>query len=220
MKSQEIRIAEWLKSNTQIFWAEIAPCNHIVQIYENDKVILDSLEGFVTSGFKTGESVIIIASEEHLNALNFRLIKDGLDVNELCSSNQYIPLNADKTLSKFMKDGWPDEDLFMAAIKEIVNIAGSGRRIRAYGEMVAILWGQGNTGATIHLEYLWNKFCRSNEFCLFCAYPKSGFIQNAEDSIAEIVSTHTKVIAGWPMPKDEVYYQNVNNIKKQFRYGS
>jgi hypothetical protein len=215
MKSQEISAAEWQKSKTQVFWAEVAPSNHIVQIYENDKVIMDSLEGFATSGFEGNESVVIIATEEHINALNLRLIKNGLDVHALCSTDQYIPLNADTTLSKFMKDGWPDEDLFMAFVKEVIDRAGSnGQRVRAYGEMVAILWGQGNTAATIHLEYLWNKFCRSRSFCLFCAYPKNGFTQDIKDSIAEIISTHTKVIAGWSMPKTDVYYRNVEILKK------
>jgi hypothetical protein len=214
MKSKEVMgILEWQKVNTQIFWAEIAPCNHIVQIYENEQVILDSLEGFVTSGFEAGENVIIIATEEHINALNLRLIKNGHDVHELCSADQYIPLNAERILSKFMKNDWPDEELFMAAVKEIVGAARNGRRVRAYGEMVAILWGQGHCAATIHMEYLWNKFCRGTEFCLFCAYPKTGFTQNIEASISEIISTHTKVIAGWPMPANVVYYKNSTLLK-------
>jgi hypothetical protein len=213
--NKEVDIADWQKINTQVFWAEIAPCNHIVQIYENEQVILDSLEGFVTSGFEAGENVIIIATEEHINALNLRLIKNGHDVHELCSANQYVPLNAERTLSKFMRNDWPEEGLFMATVREIVKGAASnGRRVRAYGEMVAILWGQGHCAATIHMEYLWNKFCRNNEFCLFCAYPKNGFTQNIEASIAEIISTHTKVIAGWSMPLNEIYYKNSEFFKK------
>ena len=52
------------------------------------------------------------------------------------------------------------------------------RRIRAFGEMVAILWAQGNDGATVRLEHLWNKFSQKAQFCLFCAYPKAGFTKD------------------------------------------
>lgn len=29
---------DWEKTNMQVFWGEIAPCDHVVQIYENDEV--------------------------------------------------------------------------------------------------------------------------------------------------------------------------------------
>ncbi len=51
----------WQKSNTDAFWSEIASCDHVVQIYENDGVFVDALAGFVGGGINTGECVIVIA---------------------------------------------------------------------------------------------------------------------------------------------------------------
>jgi hypothetical protein len=200
---------DWLGCNTQVFWGEIAPCNHLVQIYENDEILLNSIEGFVESGFKAGESVIIIATEAHLKTLNERLKAEGFDVKSLCETDQFIPLNAEEMLSEFMVKGWPDQALFMDIVKKLIIRARGNtyRQVRAYGEMVAILWAQGHNGATVHLEHLWNKFCESEAFCLFCAYPKSGFTQNANDSLTHICSTHTKVIAGNLRSKKEVFYR-------------
>jgi len=53
-------------SGTQIFWGEIAPCEHIAQFYEHEGVLLDALGGFIGGGLKAGESVIVIATAQHL----------------------------------------------------------------------------------------------------------------------------------------------------------
>jgi DcmR-like sensory protein len=202
---------QWIKSDIQTFWGEIAPSNHLVQIYENDDIIMASLEGFVSSGFQSGDSVIIIASANHLTLLNSRLKLKGFDIRALSASGQYTPLNAEETLARFMVVGWPDENRFNEVVTELLNLAKGkeNRRVRAYGEMVAILWGQGYSGATVQLEHLWNKFCEKQEFCLFCAYPKSGFTQDVHTSIGHICSTHTKVISGEKRSETEVFYKAV-----------
>src|SRR5688572_13633393 len=97
--------SEWEQCTTHIFWGEIAPADHLVQIYENEEVVLDSLEGFVESGFKSEDSVIIIATDAHLKALNNRLQKHGFDLKKLQSTHQYNPLDASEILNKFMVNG-------------------------------------------------------------------------------------------------------------------
>lgn len=87
---------EQSKPGSEVFWGEIAPCEHLVQIYADQGAFLDSLEG-----------------------------RDG-------------------------------------------------RRVRAFGEMVAVMWTRGQSGATVQLEHLWHRFCQTKAFSLFCAYPKSG----------------------------------------------
>jgi hypothetical protein len=200
----------WHKCNTKVFWGEIAPCNHLVQIYESDEVVLDSLEGFTSSGFDCGDSVIIIATKSHLDLLAEKLSLKGYNLDMLKATHQYIPLNAEEVLSKFMRKGWPDEILFMDVVKDLVILARgeNSRNVRAYGEMVAILWEQGHSGATVHLEHLWNKFCDTEAFCLFCAYPKSGFTQDLNSSIDHICSTHTRIIAGDVRSTTEVFYKS------------
>jgi hypothetical protein len=201
--------ARWKESEASVFWGEIAPCNHLLQIYESDDVVLASLEGFVVSGFEINESVVIIATEAHLQALNTRLIEHGYNVTELQKNNLYLPFNAEDMLAKFMVNNWPDEHLFNAAVTSVVKLARNdkNRNVRAYGEMVAILWAKGLNGATVQLEFLWNKFCSKESFCLFCAYPKSGFTQNIEASIDHICSAHTKIISGDHRSTSQVFYR-------------
>lgn len=179
-----------------VFWGEISPCEHLVQIYQDDGVFLDSLEGFVSGGIMAGDGVVVIATPLHLVALNERLAARGIDIPQAVSSDQYLALDAEEMLSKFMVKDWPDETLFRTFVTETLQRAkGKNRRVRAFGEMVALLWAQGSTGATVHLEHLWHRLCHEQTFSLFCAYPKSGFTRDASISIKEICDTHSRVVS-------------------------
>jgi hypothetical protein len=200
----------WAASSNDVFWGEIAPCEHVVQIYENDESFLHLLTGFVSGGVNADECAVVIATAAHLEALEKRLAASGRSVASLISENLYVPLDAEKTLSKFMINDWPDENLFNKAINEvIVSAKGNGRKVRAFGEMVAILWAKGQVGATVRLEHLWNKFCENEAFSLFCAYPESGFTQDAAESVMHICSAHKKMITGAKEGSADLFYKTV-----------
>lgn len=92
-------------SNIDIFWGEISPCEHLVQIYHDNNVFRDSLEGFVVGGISAGDGVVVIAP--HLLALGERLMKRGINVSAALQAEQYFALDVEETLSKFMINGWP-----------------------------------------------------------------------------------------------------------------
>ena len=200
---------DWQRSNAKIFWGEIAPCDHVVQIYEDDNVFLDMLAGFAGSGINAGDCVVIIATTSHLIALEERLESLGVHVDSLIDNDRYIPLDAEKSLARFMVNDWPDEKRFNEFVTELLKRAHKyNRQVRAFGEMVALLWAQGHNGATVQLEHLWNQFCDKEAFCLFCAYPKSGFTQDINESIRHICGTHSKIISGTEKPMTELLYKN------------
>lgn len=198
----------WKESTPLVFWGEIAPSNHILQIYENDEVILSSLEGYVTAGFDRNESVIIIATDDHISGLNKRLAAAGYDLQKLEKNERYLTVNAHTVLDQFMVNNWPDETQFVSVVSDLISRARgkNNRNIRAYGEMVAILWASGNNGATVNLEKLWNNFCAKKDFSLFCAYPRAGFTQEVQDSIYKICSHHTKLVVSGENNKSGIFY--------------
>ncbi|MBA3829469.1 MAG: MEDS domain-containing protein [Taibaiella sp.] len=198
----------WKHAKVDTFWGELAPCDHVVQLYETDEIFLDTLAGFVGEGIKAGDCVVVIATENHIADLNRRMAYEGLQTEALIASDQYIPLDADKTLAAFMRNGWPDDEQFINTVSQIIKRAQSkNRNVRAFGEMVAILWAQGNSGATVRLEHLWNEFCEKQAFSLFCAYPKSGFTMEVDESLMNICCAHAKIISGSIKHATEVFYQ-------------
>ena len=178
-----------------VFWGEIAPCEHIAQFYEHDCVLLDTLTGFVAGGLRSDESIILIATADHLRALERRLSDSGLNVPLARSEHQYIDMLAEEALDKFMVNSWPNDQLFNNFVTESISLARmNGRRVRAFGEMVALLWARGDTAATVRLEFLWQQLCRAQDFSLFCAYPKAGFTDDPSNSLAKICAAHSRVI--------------------------
>jgi hypothetical protein len=210
MEALKLNNDGWMKASNQVFWGEIAPCEHVVQIYENDEVFLDLLFDYVREGLNAGDSVVVIATALHLKLLNDRLRNDKVIDRGLKGGNRYIPLDADETLAKFMVNGWPDENLFNKVVSDVILKAkANGQQVRAFGEMVALLWAQGHVGATVRLEHLWNKFCENEAFCLFCAYPQSGFMQDAAESVMHICGAHSKMVASRGKGQTEIFYKNV-----------
>jgi hypothetical protein len=184
-----------IPSKPLVFRGEIAPCEHIAQFYEHDGVLLDSLERFVHAGVVGNESAIVIATRQHLRSLEDRLNATGVNVAMLRLLDQYVTVDADEALDQFMVNKWPDDDLFFKFVTGMIERASAdGRRVRAFGEMVALLWARGDTEATIRLEYLWNKVCKTPEFSLFCAYPKAGIAEDTSTSMADICAAHSRII--------------------------
>lgn len=177
------------------FWGELSACDHLVQLYRDDAEFIKSLARFVGGGVQSNESVIVIATQAHRTALHTRLAGKGIDLDLAASGGRYIAADAEETLAKFMVGGWPDETRFFEVVSALLNRARQrGRGVRAFGELVAILWAQGRNGATVRLEHLWNEFLAKEKFPLFCAYPRSGFTHGPEASIQRICAAHSKLI--------------------------
>jgi hypothetical protein len=60
---------------------------------------------------------------------------------------------------------------------------------------VALMWADGDCGATVRLEHLWSRLCTQESFSLFCAYPKTGFTERATDAIQAVCAAHSKLYA-------------------------
>ena len=98
----------------------------------------------------------------------------GIELPEVQRCGRFIALDVSETLAKFMVDGMPDAVRFRAVIGQLVSRAAeSARDVRIYGEMVVVLWDEGDVAAAIALEDLWNDFTTRYLFSLFCAYPMS-----------------------------------------------
>jgi hypothetical protein len=181
------------------FWAKLAENEHAVQVYRDDLTLLDSLESFVGSGLRSGESLIVIATATHLHELEKRLRKAWIDLDRCRWEDRYIALLAQETLDRFMVNGMPDPVRFEHAAGEIIARArGRGRRLRAFGEMVGVLWAEGNKDAALRLEHLWTQLQKRERFPLFCGYARSQLRGvNLESDIESICAAHTRIVPGY-----------------------
>src|SRR5918995_4170498 len=167
--------------------------NHGVYFYEDDTFLTDNVAGFAREGLELQETVIIVATEQHRSDLATKLTEDLHGLWAAILGN-YVTLDASSTLGLFMRNGWPDEGLFIKVIGQIIQAALGNKPVRIYGEMVAVLWAEGNPLAAIHLERLWNKLASQQDFSLLCGYPASAFHGPEMDfAFEDVCSCHSQI---------------------------
>src|ERR1700722_1917413 len=171
-----------------------SPSSHNVQFYKSESFLFTTLNEFVRLGLSKGEGVIIIATSEHNRKILFDLSSSGIDIQQLLDAGQLLILDAEVTLNQFMMGECPDPDLFLKIIGETIDkLSQSFPIIRAYGEMVNILWANKNLTGTHALEELWNKLTETRSFSLLCGYQLDNFITGIDEhAITEVCRRHSQ----------------------------
>jgi anti-sigma regulatory factor (Ser/Thr protein kinase) len=171
------------------------PQLHQVFFYDGDHELVASVAGYVSEGLSACEPVIVIATGAHLAALDVALDDLGVDAASARATGAYLAFDAAETLSSFMVDGSPDPDRFMWSVGGILESVGRvGADVRAFGEMVALLWHQDNVAGAIALEALWNDLADRQEFSLLCAYPTSALTTAGLGDVHEVCRLHSDVL--------------------------
>ena len=191
-----MEVAKWNYAPPCTNWAEMGDTEHFVQFYEADGFLLNSLSGFIGRAIHADDGALVVATEAHRNGLDELLQANGLNVTTARARGQYISLDAAETLSKFMVDGAPEPGRFNEFMGGVIASVTDGRpRISAFGEMVALLWAEGNHAAAIRLEELWNDLQRTHSFSLFCAYPMNGLSgERFIEATGSVCKVHSRVI--------------------------
>jgi anti-sigma regulatory factor (Ser/Thr protein kinase) len=146
--------------------------DHVVQFYARDEELVATVGDYLLDAIQDGDAAVVIATEAHRRAFEVRLNAAGVDVADAQGRGALVFLDAAETLSRFMVDGSPDPNAFESIIGDCLSDAAEhARRVRAYGEMVALLWDDGQVAAALELEALWNNLGATLQFSLFCAYP-------------------------------------------------
>jgi len=170
----------------------MGPTGHACHVFSDPVTLHEMLTAYVGGGLWAGDAVVLIATQARLRVIEASARQTGLDLAHFRGDDRLIALSAEATLSRFMVDGWPDAGLFEASVGEIVARARrGGRSVRAYGEMVAVLWERGNFAGAIRLEQLWNRLIERDGFRLLCAYEKRLFHTADAQSRREIRDLHS-----------------------------
>jgi anti-sigma regulatory factor (Ser/Thr protein kinase) len=151
----------------------VNPHDRVVLFYE-EAHLRRGAGDFLSEAVRSDDVALVIATPSNLQLLEDTLARDGIDVVAAHAAGRWNTLDAAETMASFMVKGRPDRCAFEAVVGELVRSSATrGGTIRAYGEMVALLWGRGDITAAIELEELWNDLGRSVPFSLFCSYPTS-----------------------------------------------
>ncbi len=186
-------------------WSELLdraePEEHIVQLYGgDDRLLTRNVARFLTEGVRRGDGLVVIATGPHAEAIVRQLEEAGAETAAALREQWLVLLDAQATLNGFMVDGQPDQELFRAVVGGVLRDVGAraaSGKIRAFGEMVGLLWMSGQQAAAIRLEQYWNEVLTGSTASLFCAYPIDIFDAAADSGgLDAVLCAHTHMYAG------------------------
>jgi PAS domain S-box-containing protein len=194
-----VTIADNFDPRSRDDWANAARPEvpaHAVQFYDTEEFLFEAVAAFLGEGLRSGHPTIVIATDEHRQGFFKALQQKGLE------SHRVIFADARETLAKFMVGDVPDADAFRLHVGGLIQKSANGggpSAIRAYGEMVDLLWRDAKPEAALRLEELWNGLVRDSSFSLLCAYPMGNFYKEAQcEPFDRVCQLHAAV-----MPPEE-----------------
>ena len=165
--------------------------DHMVHLYQDPAFLAEAVTEYIASGLRSGEAALIIATPGHRAAFERKLERQGV-----AGSAALRLLDAEDTLARFMSDGQPLWNAFHEVIGGLIaELRLQYPTVRAYGEMVDVLWQRGQRDAAVRLEEYWNELTRLQTFSLLCAYRMDNLDSGAYGGPLECVcKTHTHLI--------------------------
>jgi len=171
---------------------------HAVQFYKDGASLARTVARFFEEGLNAGQPAVMIATPSHARAILRALSASGCNVPSLRRTGQLQTLDAEKVLASFMPGATLDPVLFKSNVGDLIERLYDGEKpssIRAYGEMVDLLWQRGNADGAIRLEILWNQLASHYSFSLMCGYAVGQFYKETRDPrYAEVCAQHSHVL--------------------------
>ncbi|HEX5299548.1 MAG TPA: MEDS domain-containing protein [Streptosporangiaceae bacterium] len=168
---------------------------HVVQFYGHDGELAERVSDYLWGALDGGGIAVVIATREHRDEFEARLAKAGADLATARDDGAYVTLDAGEILREILAGGAVvDGRAFDRVIGSLIRrAAATGRPVRAYGELVALLWDDGLVNEAVQLEALWNELGDEYPFSLFCGYRAESATRDI-DAFAEVCRLHQAVI--------------------------
>ncbi len=168
---------------------------HVVQFYGHDRELAEQVPDYLRGALDGGGAAIVIATPEHRSEFEARLVQAGTDLAAARADGRYLTLDAREILRELMAGGPAvDGAAFDRVIGRVIgSAAAAGRPVRAYGELVALLWDDGLVNAAVQLEALWNELARRHPFSLFCGY-RADSVNRDAGAFAEVCRLHQAIV--------------------------
>jgi MEDS: MEthanogen/methylotroph, DcmR Sensory domain len=171
---------------------------HAVQLSSDPAFLADAVARFAAVGLRGGEGIVLVARRERWDAIQERLVDEGLDPRAAIERGQLHVWDATTLLDAFLVDGRPDAAAFEGTVaRRLDELALRYPKIRAFGEMVDVLWQRGDRDAAIGLEAIWNETLRrrASHLSLLCAYSIDPLSDDAYGGpIESICQAHSHLI--------------------------
>jgi anti-sigma regulatory factor (Ser/Thr protein kinase) len=176
--------------------AQVGSAELAVVFYERERQLASRVAEWLLTA-ADGAVTVVIATPEHQATFKQAAAAAGFDWSARVRDGALVCLDARATLDQLCEDGHVDAAGFRRVVGRVIaKLAATGRPVRAYGEMVALLWRAGHVVAAVELEQAWDELLRELPLELMCSYP-SELAQSLEQGEAPdaVSDLHAAVLA-------------------------
>lgn len=173
---------------------------HLVHLYgQDDSALIAAVTRYLARGLQRGDGLIVVATPEHAEAFAAGL-RDESSYPRAVLEGRVLWMDARETLDRLMSNGEPNWNRFLVSVGDVVRDLqerGGGRAgVRAYGEMVGLLWSGGQIASAARLEDYWNRLIEVTGCDLFCSYPLDVFGEEfTSEALDVILSQHSHLVS-------------------------
>jgi DNA-binding NarL/FixJ family response regulator len=177
----------------------VAGSRHTVQFHADDRDFLDGVSELIGGTLRSGEQVVIVASEATRIGVAQRLQARQMNLAMLTEQGQYVEQDSALALSKVMHDGKPDKGRLGEIVHGLDQLRlavpnGSRSRLTIFGDMTVSLCRNGDFDAAMEIEQIWDELTRPLPFFTVCSYPMECFEHSAaRNQLARLCAEHSAV---------------------------
>ncbi|HVL87069.1 MAG TPA: MEDS domain-containing protein [Candidatus Thermoplasmatota archaeon] len=179
-------------------FARLQP-RHAVQFYQNEGHMVKALVAWCERSLRVGGGAVVVATEPHRAEFKNGLRLSGLEPDRFLDAGRLALLDARETLDRLLVRGQPSAERFEVVVMPIVRdlqraVGSPDKPVRAWGEMVDLLWKEGEFDAASALESLWTSAVRASGIELLCSYDVSRLVLKSDQRIVQAKSEHTEIV--------------------------
>ena len=166
--------------------------DHTCTLYRDEEDLLQEVADFLTPAVLAGDGVVVLARQPRGERLRAELERRARDAAVQLSPDRLVTLDAAALLDEIMTADAPCEERFLAEVRPVLEAARAATgRVRAYGELLDLLWERDQLAAAAELEVCWNRLLGSLHCPLRCAYRAPGDADEARaEALQRISSLH------------------------------
>lgn len=184
-------------------WREVlrdpASERHVAQVYRDAGFLGAAVAAWAAEPLRRGGAAILLATPEHAALARSRLHAEGLDAAALEAAGRLVIGDARTLIARLVGPEGPRADAFKATVRDLVRAARAacppGAEVRAWGELVNVLWHEGRRAHAQRLEAIWNELVDEEGIRLLCSYRLDNLAHETHASdLGDVCTGHSRLV--------------------------
>lgn len=171
---------------------------HIVQLYRHESDLERAVATYAFEAAEHDDAVLFVATRAHAGTFRRGLWAQGLDVDAAVQRGQLVFVHVEDLMPQFMRGALPDAATFKNVVNGLLDSVqqdGRFRHVYVFGEIVNVLWQQGNREGTLLVEQLWDELQQARPFTLYCGFQvDQSPVQLLNGPMHDVLAEHSAIV--------------------------